>query len=33
VETAAEEGVQTIQIGMAHRGRLNTLHCVLDKPA
>ena len=33
VESAAESGVENLVLGMAHRGRLNTLHCVLDKPA
>jgi len=33
VESAVEAGVQNIQFGMAHRGRLNTLYCVFDKPA
>lgn len=28
VESAALMGVENIQVGMAHRGRLNTLHCV-----
>lgn len=32
-ESAAEEGVENIVFGMAHRGRLNALHCVFDKPA
>lgn len=32
-ETAAELGVENIQIGMAHRGRINALHCILQKPA
>jgi len=33
VESAANLGVENIQFGMAHRGRLNTLHCVFEKPA
>lgn len=33
VESAALSGVENIQFGMAHRGRLNALHCVFDKPA
>ena len=33
VESAVEVGVDSIQFGMAHRGRLNALHCVFDKPA
>lgn len=33
VETAAQMGVENIQLGMAHRGRLNALHCVFEKPA
>ena len=33
VESAAQSGVENIQFGMAHRGRLNALHCVFDKPA
>ena len=32
-EQAAKHGVQNLVLGMAHRGRLNTLHCVFDKPA
>ena len=32
VDTAVEEGLENIIIGMPHRGRLNTLACVLDKP-
>ena len=33
VETAAKSGIENLVLGMAHRGRLNTLHCVFDKPA
>ena len=29
VESAAESGVENVVFGMAHRGRLNALHCVL----
>ena len=32
-ESAAKSGVENLVLGMAHRGRLNTLHCVFDKPA
>lgn len=32
-ETSAELGAKNLILGMAHRGRLNTLHCVFDKPA
>lgn len=32
VENAAELGVENIIMGMAHRGRINVLHCVFDKP-
>lgn len=32
VDKAAETGVQELCIGMAHRGRLNVLHNVLEKP-
>lgn len=31
-DEAAESGVESIVIGMPHRGRLNTLACVLEKP-
>jgi 2-oxoglutarate dehydrogenase E1 component len=33
VETAALLGVENIQFGMAHRGRVNALHCIFEKPA
>ena len=33
VESAANNGAENFVLGMAHRGRLNTLHCVFDKPA
>jgi 2-oxoglutarate dehydrogenase E1 component len=33
VEVAAESKVEHIVMGMAHRGRLNSLHCVFEKPA
>ncbi|KAL2720928.1 hypothetical protein V1478_009974 [Vespula squamosa] len=32
LETSAEKGVETVAIGMAHRGRLNTLVNVCSKP-
>ncbi|XP_067217402.1 2-oxoglutarate dehydrogenase-like, mitochondrial isoform X3 [Linepithema humile] len=32
IETAAENGVETVVIGMAHRGRLNTLVNICSKP-
>ncbi|MCE5038042.1 2-oxoglutarate dehydrogenase E1 component [Staphylococcus auricularis] len=32
IKLAAEEDIQNIQIGMAHRGRLNVLTHVLEKP-
>ena len=32
VDSAKEKGVSQVIIGMAHRGRLNTLACVFDKP-
>jgi len=32
VDTAKEQGVSNVIFGMAHRGRLNTLACVFDKP-
>lgn len=32
-ETAAEHGAEYLVLGMAHRGRLNALHCLFDKPA
>ncbi|SCT05929.1 2-oxoglutarate dehydrogenase E1 component [Staphylococcus caeli] len=32
LKIASEEGIQNIQIGMAHRGRLNVLTHVLEKP-
>ncbi|XP_014471222.1 PREDICTED: 2-oxoglutarate dehydrogenase, mitochondrial-like [Dinoponera quadriceps] len=32
IETSAENGVQTVVIGMAHRGRLNTLVNICSKP-
>lgn len=32
VDHSKEYGVQNVIIGMAHRGRLNTLACVFDKP-
>ncbi len=33
VEATVEEGFERLFLGMAHRGRLNTLHCVFEKPA
>jgi len=33
VESAASHGVENILFGMAHRGRLNALHCIFEKPA
>lgn len=33
VESSAKFGAENILFGMAHRGRLNALHCVFDKPA
>ena len=32
IETATENGIQYIGFGMAHRGRLNALANVFDKP-
>lgn len=32
VDTAKEQGVNKVIVAMAHRGRLNTLACVFDKP-
>ena len=32
ITIAAKEGIKNIQIGMAHRGRLNVLTHVLEKP-
>ena len=32
VDTAKEQGVDKVVVAMAHRGRLNTLACVFDKP-
>ena len=32
LKRAAQEDIQNIQIGMAHRGRLNVLTHVLEKP-
>ena len=33
VESAVSHGVENILFGMAHRGRLNALHCMFQKPA
>jgi 2-oxoglutarate dehydrogenase E1 component len=30
---AAKSGCEFVVLGMAHRGRLSILHCILDKPA
>jgi len=32
VDRAKDHGVSNLVLGMAHRGRLNTLACVFDKP-
>lgn len=32
VDTSVENGIENIVIGMPHRGRMNTLACVLGKP-
>ncbi|CAM6044651.1 unnamed protein product [Sphagnum compactum] len=32
IERAAETGVEAIELGMSHRGRLNVLHTLLSKP-
>ena len=32
IEKCAETDIQEIALGMAHRGRLNTLSCVFKKP-
>ena len=33
INAAGDNKAEEVVIGMAHRGRLNTLHCVFDKPA
>jgi 2-oxoglutarate dehydrogenase E1 component len=33
VERSVAKGAKNLIFGMAHRGRLNTLHCIFDKPA
>src|SRR5690606_40318604 len=33
IDAAAEAGVQDVVIGMAHRGRLNILANIMEKPA
>lgn len=32
LERASESGVERVELGMAHRGRLNVLHSLLGKP-
>lgn len=32
VDTAVEEGIENVIIGMPHRGRLNTLANIMGKP-
>ena len=32
IEKCAESGIKEVILGMAHRGRLNTLTCVFKKP-
>lgn len=32
IELAAEQGVENIVLGMAHRGRLSALHSIIEKP-
>jgi 2-oxoglutarate dehydrogenase complex dehydrogenase (E1) component-like enzyme len=33
MKVAAKSGCEFVVLGMAHRGRLSILHCILDKPA
>ncbi len=33
IAVAAKKGCENVILGMAHRGRLSTLHCVFGKPA
>lgn len=33
VQTAASNDIEHVVFGMAHRGRLNALHCVFNKSA